>query len=173
MRTQLVRALELLRRKLPGGFVAGLAALTVLDRAVLADVRRAELTAADAAVPSATIGAATTALTLGGLIMGKKILFVIPALILLGGAAAWLALGSDPAVVPRSGVDGASGNIVPSVLSCDGSTVASAMSVERVAVAVAPVAEVDPLATMLAMCASPTVRLCCHRCRGSRPTATM
>jgi RNA polymerase sigma-70 factor (ECF subfamily) len=49
VRTQLMRALEQLRRRLPGGFVAGLAAIAALDAGALAAVRGPVLAAARSA----------------------------------------------------------------------------------------------------------------------------
>ncbi|MGK0156218.1 MAG: RNA polymerase sigma-70 factor (ECF subfamily) [Neolewinella sp.] len=144
VRTQLMRALELLRRKLPGGFVAGLTAITALDGAALANVRRVVLTAANAAVPSETIVAATAAVTFGGILMGKKILFAIPALALLGGAAAWLAFDSNPVAMPRTGPDSASGGFERPALPDHDSEDASATTLERIAVTEERAAEVDP-----------------------------
>ncbi|HEX6810101.1 MAG TPA: sigma-70 family RNA polymerase sigma factor [Planctomycetota bacterium] len=78
VRTQLVRALDLLRRQLPAGFAAGLALSATATAASLATVR-------NAVIPGA--GAVATAATFGGLSMGKKIAVVVPALVLLLGGA--------------------------------------------------------------------------------------
>jgi RNA polymerase sigma-70 factor (ECF subfamily) len=92
VRTQLMRALEQLRRRLPGGFVAGLAALAVVNTSALAAVRAAVLATAKSAAPAvatvATGGSATVAV--GGAIMAKK-LIAVPIVLLLGGALVWMA----------------------------------------------------------------------------------
>jgi len=115
VRTQLVRALDLLRRRLPGGFVAGLGALTVVDVAAVAAVRTAVMTSAQGAAVGVTVGTtATTTVTLGGLLMAKKVLLVLPVALLLG-AVTWVAVwrgSGDEFVQPApvvSGVDGSAG----------------------------------------------------------------
>lgn len=103
VRTQLVRALELLRRRLPGGFVAGLAALVVVDEAALAAVRGTVLEAARAAVPAAVGGLPGATTMFGGLLMAKKLLAAVT-LLILGGVALWSTLRpstADAAPGPR------------------------------------------------------------------------
>src|SRR5262245_36500169 len=90
VRTQLVRALDLLRRQLPAGFAAGLALSATATASSLATVRAA-------VIPGAGAGAAVT--TLGGLLMGKKIAVVVPALALLLGGAWVIADRNDEAPV--------------------------------------------------------------------------
>ncbi|HLQ36417.1 MAG TPA: sigma factor-like helix-turn-helix DNA-binding protein, partial [Planctomycetota bacterium] len=91
VRTQLVRALELLRRRLPSGFVAGLAPV-VPDLAALAGVKTAVLTVAKSALPTAAAagGAASATLVTGGMLMSKKVLLTVPATVLLLGVACYL-----------------------------------------------------------------------------------
>lgn len=104
VRTQLVRALEQLRRHLPGGFVAGLAALAVVDAAAVAAVRVGVLAAARAgAAPGVVGGLVVTTTTIGGLLMAKKLLLALPLVLLLGGAV-WSLLRPSPSETsPPSG----------------------------------------------------------------------
>ncbi|HZN39845.1 MAG TPA: sigma-70 family RNA polymerase sigma factor [Planctomycetota bacterium] len=115
VRTQLMRALDLLRRRLPGGFVAGLGALTVVDVAAVAAVRTAVMTSAHGAAAGVMAGtAATTTVTLGGLLMAKKVLLVLPVALLLA-AVTWVTVwrgSGDEALQPApvvSRVNGSSG----------------------------------------------------------------
>ena len=101
VRTQLVRALELLRRRLPSGFVAGAAAATLPDAARLAAVRTAVLTHGKVQVPLAfgSAGTIATAATLTGAgIMAKKLLvaFAVLLLLSLGIYTAWPSAAADP-----------------------------------------------------------------------------
>jgi RNA polymerase sigma-70 factor (ECF subfamily) len=91
VRTQLMRALELLRKKLPGGFVAGLAAFTVIEASALAAVRSAVLATAHSAAPAVAAAGATTTTILGGVLMAKKTILA-SALVLLSGIVAWAAM---------------------------------------------------------------------------------
>ncbi len=92
VRTQLVRGLEQLRRHLPGGFVAGLAALAVVDGAAVAAVRVVVMAAAREVAPALVAGGLTiTTTTLGVLLMAKKFLLAVP-LVLLFGVAVWSVL---------------------------------------------------------------------------------
>ncbi|HZN37349.1 MAG TPA: sigma-70 family RNA polymerase sigma factor [Planctomycetota bacterium] len=92
VRTQLVRALDLLRRQLPAGFAAGLALSASATASSLATVRAA-------VVPG---GATATAFTFGGLLMGKKIAVVVPALVLLLGGGTWALVDSNDAAPVRA-----------------------------------------------------------------------
>lgn len=115
VRTQLVRALEMLRRKLPGGFVAGLAPLVLPEHVVLATVRTAVMQAAKVATPVPVVGAAGAAtrwMVTGGLTMSKKVA-ALAAVALVLGVGAWALrreearpAGGAPTVV-REGADGA------------------------------------------------------------------
>lgn len=96
VRTQIVRGLELLRRHLPRGFVAGLGLGlgASVQAASLAAVRAAVMAqaTATAAVSASAIaaGAGGTVMTFGGMVMGKKLAWFVPAvLLLLGGGAFW------------------------------------------------------------------------------------
>jgi RNA polymerase sigma factor (sigma-70 family) len=89
VRTQLMRALDLLRRKLPGGFVAGLAVLAVVDASALAAVRTAVLATAKSVAPALAAGGSAT-VAVGGAIMAKK-LIAASCVLLLGGALVWMA----------------------------------------------------------------------------------
>lgn len=93
VRTQLVRALDLLRRRLPSGFVAGLALSASATSASLATVRAAIVGRAAALAPATA--AVTTAFTFGGLLMGKKIVVVVPAFVLLLGGGAWAIVNAN------------------------------------------------------------------------------
>jgi RNA polymerase sigma-70 factor (ECF subfamily) len=105
VRTQLVRALEQLRRHLPGGFVAGLAALVVVDGAAIAAVRVGVLAAARAVpAPVPVGGLAITTATIGGLLMAKKFLLAVPLVLLLLGSVVWNVLRESPSESsPESG----------------------------------------------------------------------
>jgi RNA polymerase sigma factor (sigma-70 family) len=101
VRTQLVRALRRLRDLLPGGFVAGAGALLTANAqaASLATVRGAVLRAAGAhAIP-----AAAAATVLGGLVMAKKALLVLPLVALLGAGMSWLVLRGGGEAAARPG----------------------------------------------------------------------
>lgn len=103
VRTQLVRALEQLRRRLPGGFVAGMAAIAALDVGALAAVRGPVLAAARAAAPTvaAAGGGTGVGLGIGGVLLMKKVLFVSLLVLVLGGLALWSATRSpDPVPEP-------------------------------------------------------------------------
>ena len=87
VRTQLVRALEMLRKKLPSGFVAGFAPLSV-GGGGLGTVRGAVVAAARRVHVAGTASAAAFAVGIGGLLMAKKLLVVVPVLAVLLGVAA-------------------------------------------------------------------------------------
>lgn len=96
VRTQIVRGLELLRRHLPRGFVAGLGLGLGLGASVqaasLAAVRAAVMAQATAAANPVAVAASAGGafLTLGGIVMGKKLVWLVPAvLLLLGSGAFW------------------------------------------------------------------------------------
>ena len=94
VRTQIVRGLELLRRHLPHGFVAGLGLGASVQAASLAVVRAAVMVQANAtpAVSASAIaaGAGGTVMTFGGMVMGKKLVWLVPALLsMVGGGAFW------------------------------------------------------------------------------------
>ncbi|MCB9879411.1 MAG: sigma-70 family RNA polymerase sigma factor [Planctomycetes bacterium] len=95
VRTQLVRGLGLLKRHLPNGFVAGLLLAGSARAAVLvaaqAAVRQQVVSAALAAQPAgAAAGTAALAIQIAGMTMGKKMLWLAPALLLaLGGGVLW------------------------------------------------------------------------------------
>lgn len=78
VRTQLMRGLEMLRRKLPSGFVAGLA--PVMHGGAAGDaVRTAVMLGAARATPvTAPVGTAVA--TIGGVLMAKKLLLLITVL---------------------------------------------------------------------------------------------
>ncbi|MGE3172729.1 MAG: sigma-70 family RNA polymerase sigma factor [Planctomycetota bacterium] len=87
VRTQLMRALRLLRQRLPRGFVAGMlppshiAGWSAFGSGLTA-VKAAVLDAATAAAPGAAL--ATPTLTIaGGLVMSKKLALAVPAALLL------------------------------------------------------------------------------------------
>jgi RNA polymerase sigma-70 factor (ECF subfamily) len=102
VRTQMVRALEQLRRHLPGGFVAGLAALAVVDSAAIAAVRVGVLTMARAVpAPVPAAGSTITTATIGGLLMAKKFLLAVPLVLLLLGGVVWNALRESPVEIPQ------------------------------------------------------------------------
>lgn len=105
VRTQLVRALEQLRRHLPGGFVAGLAVLAVVDGAAIAAVRVGVLAAARAVpAPVPVGGLAITTAKIGGLLMAKKFLLAVPLVLLLLGSVVWNMLRESPSESsPESG----------------------------------------------------------------------
>ena len=106
VRTQLVRALEQLRRHLPRGFVAGLAALAVVDHAALAAVRVGVLAAARATPVTAPLAgmAVTTTAKIGGLLMTKKLLLAVPLMLslLLVGGVLWNARQESQARRPEA-----------------------------------------------------------------------
>ncbi|MCA8965712.1 MAG: sigma-70 family RNA polymerase sigma factor, partial [Planctomycetes bacterium] len=91
VRTQLVRALELLRKKLPEGFALGFVPLALPEQVVLAGVRAAVLRGAELATPTGAAAVTTWTLT-GTLTMGKKAAALAAVLVLLvaGAAALWL-----------------------------------------------------------------------------------
>ncbi|MFO1076202.1 MAG: sigma-70 family RNA polymerase sigma factor [Planctomycetota bacterium] len=111
VRTQLVRALELLRKKLPSGFVAGFVPLVLPEELVLATVRSAVMRTAELTVPVAAAAATTWTLT-GSLTMGKKFAALAAVVLLLVAGAAVLTRqgdvdrpGSATPVAARSEVD--------------------------------------------------------------------
>lgn len=92
VRTQVVRGMELLRKRLPDGFVAGsalaLVAGTVASATALAGIRAAVVPAAKAAAP----GVASAFVVLGGFVVSKKValgLSLLVVLSVLGPALAW------------------------------------------------------------------------------------
>ena len=94
VRTQIVRGLELLRRHLPRGFVAGLVLSASVQAASLASVRAAVM----AQVATTTV-AVTAAMTFGGMVMTKKLVWLVPTLLLmLGGGAFWWQQGNATAL---------------------------------------------------------------------------
>lgn len=91
VRTQLMRALELLRKRLPAGFAASVAPLAI-ELQTLAAIKQTVLAGArPATLPAATGAAVTTLFATGGLLMSKKVLVIAPAALLLLalGVAAW------------------------------------------------------------------------------------
>jgi len=92
VRTPLVRALDLLRRRLPSGFVAGLVPM-VPDVATLVKVKAAVLAAGQQAMPWTAAAAMAIG---GGALMGKKLLVVVPLAAALLGVAVFLALPDGP-----------------------------------------------------------------------------
>ncbi len=98
VRTQLVRALELLRRRLPNGFVAGMVAITAPEVSALAGTREEIVRAAHAAVPASVASVAAAGLAVGGSIVAKKLAVAVSALALVGGITIWAmaAVRSDP-----------------------------------------------------------------------------
>jgi RNA polymerase sigma-70 factor (ECF subfamily) len=109
VRTQLMRALELLRKKLPGGFVAGLTAIALVDASAMAAVRAAVIATARSAAPMVVTGTGSAVTTIGGLLMAKKALVAVPLLLLLSGLATWEALRPGERVPPRPAVEAATG----------------------------------------------------------------
>lgn len=104
VRTQLVRALDLLRQRLPDGFVATLVPWSqpAVDAAAhlgLAAIRSRVLQGASHIVtdPATTTVAAAATLTLsGGYLMSKKVLFLVPVLLTAIGVTSYLAMGAQP-----------------------------------------------------------------------------
>ena len=97
VRTQLVRALDLLRKKLPGGFVAGFVPLVLPEQVVLTTVRAAVMRSAELVVPTIA-GAVTTWTFLGILTMGKKAAAVAAVVVLAAAVAVALWLRDDVGV---------------------------------------------------------------------------
>lgn len=96
VRTQLVRALALLRKQLPTGFVAGMLIAPSVQAASLATVRA--MVMAKSGVGTATLTGAmamATTSSIGGTLMAKKLVVVIPALALLLGGGAWALWQAD------------------------------------------------------------------------------
>lgn len=104
VRTQLVRALELLRQRLPDGFVAALVPWSqpAVDTAAhlgLAAIRSRVLQGAShlATEPTtATVAAAATLTLSGSYLMSKKVLFLVPVLLTAIGVTTYLAMGGQP-----------------------------------------------------------------------------
>jgi len=90
VRTQLVRALELLRQRLPAGFIAGFAPFAS-DAGTLAMTKAAVLAAAHGAVPIAAAASAgvTATVVTGGVLVSKQLQLAVPVLALLLGVATW------------------------------------------------------------------------------------
>lgn len=105
VRTQLVRALELLRRRLPGGFVAGLVPF-VPEAAALAKVKVAVVAAAKGAVPMSVAAASVVTAVAGGVVMANKLLVVVPLVAVVLGVGAYLAMPDAPPAA-RSGLTAA------------------------------------------------------------------
>ena len=104
VRTQLVRALELLRRRLPSGFVAAVVPFAP-QVAVIAKVRGAVMAAAEAAAPAtaaAGVGLGVVSAVTGGVLVGKKILLIVPLLALALGVGVYVALPEQPAAAHGS-----------------------------------------------------------------------
>tara|TARA_R110002072_G_scaffold302990_1_gene490828 strand:- start:58116 stop:60686 length:2571 start_codon:yes stop_codon:yes gene_type:complete len=97
VRTQLMRALDLLRRRLPNGFAAGMTVAAAVGSGALSEVRAAVVTAAHDAVtiavpiaaPTWAAATATTTSPLRTTLITKQMLIAIPVL-LLGGTAAFM-----------------------------------------------------------------------------------
>ena len=101
VRTQLVRALELLRRRLPSGFMAGLVPFAP-QAAVIAKVKGAVMAVANAAAPVATAaGVGVVSAVTGGVLVGKKILFVVPLLAVALGVGVYVAMPEQHAAPER------------------------------------------------------------------------
>ena len=104
VRTQLVRALEMLRRRLPSGFVAAVVPFAP-QVAVLAKVKGAVMAAAKVAAPvaaAAGVGMGVVSAVTGGVLVGKKILVVVPLLALALGVGVYVALPEQPAAAHGS-----------------------------------------------------------------------
>ncbi|HEX6813254.1 MAG TPA: sigma-70 family RNA polymerase sigma factor [Planctomycetota bacterium] len=108
VRTQLMRGLQRLRQVLPGGFVAGAALTAHAQAAVLAAVRTFVLGEAKAGVAATAAGGAGAVggvMTFGGLAMGKKLVWLVPGLLLvLGGGTFWWQQRTADAPPPASPV---------------------------------------------------------------------
>ncbi|HLQ36250.1 MAG TPA: sigma-70 family RNA polymerase sigma factor, partial [Planctomycetota bacterium] len=102
VRTQLMRALELLRKRLPSGFVTGFAPVAA-DSASLGIVKAAVLAHAHSVAPTVAggVGSAATMAAAGGMLMGKKIALAIPVVAVLLGTGAYFALPGEPAATDR------------------------------------------------------------------------
>ena len=103
VRTQLVRALEMLRKRLPSGFVAGFAPLSVGGGGGLGTVRGAVIEAARHCVPAATAATGAVVTTgIGGVVVGKKLFIVVPVVAVLLGVAVLRPWSQDPSASPPS-----------------------------------------------------------------------
>jgi RNA polymerase sigma factor (sigma-70 family) len=86
VRTQLMRALQLLRKRLPGGFVAGMVATPTQEPGALATVKATVVAAARRSAPPAAVSSGSAAVVaFGGMLVAKKLLIVVPLLALLAG----------------------------------------------------------------------------------------
>lgn len=105
VRTQVVRGMELVRRRLPDGFVAGsalaLIAGTAASATAIASIRAVVLPAANAAAPAV----ASAFVVLGGFVVSKKVALSVSLVLALSVLGPWLAWPDQPAeAAPSPGV---------------------------------------------------------------------
>lgn len=97
VRTQLVRALEMLRNKLPSGFVAGFAPLSLDDAGRFGAIRVCVVDVARCGAPATSPGAAA-AVGFGVFLMANKLFVAVPLLLLVAGSGAYLRWSPPPSV---------------------------------------------------------------------------
>ncbi|HEX5053177.1 MAG TPA: sigma-70 family RNA polymerase sigma factor [Planctomycetota bacterium] len=105
VRTQLVRALEMLRKQLPSGFVPGMVPLVVQGGGALGGVKASVVAAARRGVGPTSLGG-TTGFAIAGGLVAKKVLVVVPVLLLALGVALyppWSAAPQEPVPVAVAG----------------------------------------------------------------------
>ena len=144
VRTQLVRAMELLRQRLPDGFVAGsvlaLAASSASAAApALAAIRRVVVQAAQ---PGAVVAPAVSFVLIGSLLVSKKIVGVVLGVLFASLLGTWLAWPEAATHAPGSAEAGARVASAPQPATADpvAATLPSAAPTERIAASRAPAA---------------------------------
>lgn len=114
VRTQLVRALAQLRRRLPGGFVVGMVVAAALDGKALAAVRANVMRAAGEGA-AVVVGTGTgAALAVGGAFVVKKGVLMV-CVVVLAVLGAWWVVGPR-AGDPGPGAQGAPGGVARAVV---------------------------------------------------------
>ncbi|MBL8754088.1 MAG: sigma-70 family RNA polymerase sigma factor [Planctomycetes bacterium] len=112
VRTQIVRGLALLRRRLPHGFGAGLVLGASVQAASLTSVRAAVMAHASAHANAIASSAGAAVMTFGGIAMGKKLVWLVPILALvLGSGAFWWQQRNADAIAPQEPTDPATATL--------------------------------------------------------------
>jgi RNA polymerase sigma-70 factor (ECF subfamily) len=145
VRTQMVRALAMLRKRLPAGFVAGIVP-GVPRAAELARVKAGVMAKAAVHAPAGATaaGVITIAGMSGGMLTMKKLLVAIPALLLFSASATLLSPSAIPAS-PSAGVpEAARGDLAPAQPTDIAAAPSTSLSPTRTRVAPADADEVDP-----------------------------